>query len=151
MAAGNGRGGDITRELDELSSALMGDALDMLAEGHDVNVLLVVEDARGVVAPYEFSDDGPEQLLEGARKKVVDLASQKGDASLGLGRPVRYAIAYEGAVEDEDGSYRDALLLEFGEKGRASYSAFSFYEGKGSGECFAWSEPAAAGEETPLL
>ncbi|MGL5172322.1 MAG: hypothetical protein ACRC75_00605, partial [Olsenella sp.] len=60
----------VSSELDELSSELMGDALDMLAEGEDVNVLLVVEDAKRSVASYEFADDGPEECLEGARAKV---------------------------------------------------------------------------------
>jgi len=49
----------VSPKLDELSSALMGDAFDMLAEGKDINVLLVVEDAAGAVASYAFSDDGP--------------------------------------------------------------------------------------------
>ena len=143
--------GDISPELDDLSSSLMGDAFDMLAAGEDLNVLLVVEDEKGNVAPYEFSDDGPEALLEGARTRVRDLAARKGDPKAHLGVPVRYAIAYEGAVEDEDTVFRDAVLLEFGERGRASYSAYTFYEGNGTGDGYRWTEPAAAGEETPLL
>lgn len=65
----------VSPELDELSSTLVGDALDMLAEGEDVNVLLVVEDNLRNVASYVFSDDGAEALIEGAyqrdRKSVV--------------------------------------------------------------------------------
>ena len=143
--------GGISPELDELSSTLMGDAFDLLAEGHDLNVLLVVEDGKGSVASYEFADDGPEALLEGAHARVGELAAAGGDKKARLGSPVRYAIAYEGAVEDEDAVFRDAVLLVFGEKGRPSYSAFSFYEGKGEGDGFRWSEPAAAGEVDPLL
>lgn len=145
------RGGDISPELDELSSTLMGDAFDLLADGQDLNVLLVVEDSQGNDGSYEFSDDGTEALLEGARKRVHDLARSHGDEQVGLGDPIRYAIAYEGAVADEAGVFRDAVLLEFGERGRASYSAYSFYEGKGKGRRFRWTEPAAAGEMTPLL
>lgn len=151
QAEGDARGGDISPELDELSSTLMGDAFDLLADGQDLNVLLVVEDARGNDASYEFSDDGSEALLEGARKRVRDLARVGGDRQSGLGSPVRYALAYEGAVEDEDGVFRDAVLLEFGERGRASYSAYSFYEGRGKGERFRWSTPAPAGQMASLL
>lgn len=145
------RGGDISPELDDLSSTLMGDALDLLAEGRDINVLLVVEDAHGRDLSFEFSDDGSEALLEGARKRVHDLARAHGDRGAGFSDPVRYALVYEGAVEDERGVFRDAVLLEFGERGRASYSAYSFYSGKGTGQRFRWSEPAPAGEVAPLL
>lgn len=145
------RGGDITPELDELSSTLMGDALDLLADGQDLNVLLVVEDAQGNDASFEFSDDGSEALLEGAHKQVRDLARSKGDRKVGLGEPVRYALAFEGAVADEDSVFRDAVLLEFGERGRKSYSAYSLFEGKGTGDGFRWTEPEAAGEVASLL
>ena len=59
--------------------------------------------------------------------------------------------ARKAAVADEDGAYRDALLLEFGERGYKSYSAYSLFEGKGTGDDFAWSEPAPAGELESLL
>lgn len=145
------RGGDISPELDELSSTLMGDALDLLADGRDLNVLLVVEDADGNDASYEFSDDGSEALLEGARRQVRDLARTHGDRSAHLGDPVRYALAFEGAVADEDSVFRDAVLLEFGERGRKSYSAYSLFEDKGAGDGFRWTEPEAAGEVASLL
>lgn len=149
--ANDKQGGDISPELDELSSTLMGDAFDLLADGQDLNVLLVVEDEKGNVASYEFSHDGSAAMLEGARHRVRELARAGGDAESRLGRPVRYAIAYEGAVADESSVFRDAVLLEFGERGRSSYSAYSFFKGKGAGDGFRWTEPAPAGEETPLL
>ena len=130
----------ISNELDELSSALMGDALDALADEGEVDVLLVCELADGTVESYVFADDGPEACLDGARDKVRATA----DA-------VRYAIAYEGAVEAEDGAYEDALILEFGERGWHSFSAYSLVMGKGMGEEFAWTDPAPAGELEPLL
>lgn len=145
------RNGDISPELDEMSSTLMGDALDLLADGHDLNVLLVVEDGQGNDASYEFADDGSEALLEGAHKQVRDLARAKGDPKAGLGTPVRYALVFEGAVADEDNVFRDAVLLEFGERGRKSYSAYSLFEGKGAGDGFRWTEPEAAGEVAALL
>ena len=132
--------GHVSPELDELSSTLMGAALDMLAEGEDVGVLLALQSEEGSVSSFVLSDDGPEALLDGARDRVRHAR----DA-------LRYAIAYEGAVELEDGQYADAVLLEFGERGTPSFSAFSLYEGRGSGDAFRWTDPAPAGEEEPLL
>ena len=111
----------------------------------------VREDAAGHVASYTFADDGPEECLEGARKKVRDLARSHGDSGAKLGDPMRYALAYEGAVADERGAYQDAVLLEFGERGRTSFSAFSLVDGKGTGDNFAWTDPAPAGEVENLL
>lgn len=130
----------VSPQTDELASALMGDALDLLAAGEDFEVLLVIEDENGEVTSYEFQDDGPEACLEGAHERVTSLP-----------HAVRYAIAYEGAVEDDSGSYADALLLEFGERGYHSYSAYSLVDGKGAGDGFTWTDPAPAGEVPPLL
>ena len=69
----------------------------------------------------------------------------------GLATPVRYAIVYEGAVADDNDNYRDALMLEFGERGYRSYSAYSLFSGKGRGNGFVWADPAPAGEVEPLL
>ena len=152
MAENNERKDGVSPQLDMLSTELLGDALDLLADGQSLNVLLVVEDASGTVASYEFSDDGPEELLEGAHKRVLDLAKQKGDKEAGLEEPVRYALVYEGAIQLlKEGSYEDAVLLEFGEKGYKSFSAYSLVHGKGQGDQFVWSDPAPAGELEPLL
>ncbi|MDO5118871.1 MAG: hypothetical protein Q4D48_02200 [Coriobacteriales bacterium] len=141
----------VSEELDVLSSTLVGDALDLLADGEDVNVLLVVQDAKGAIASYEFADDGPEATLNAARDRVLDLAKAHGDVEASLADPVRYALVYEGMIADETDAYQDALMLEFGEKGWNAYSAFSLYEGKGAGEGFMWTDPAPAGEIEPLL
>ncbi len=141
----------VSRELDELSSTLVGDALDMLAEGQDVNVLLVVQDGDGQVASYEFADDDPDALLFAAYDRVKQLDKDHGDKQARIGAPIRYAMVYEGMVADEVDVYRDALMLEFGERGWNAYSAFSLYEGKGQGDDFAWTDPAPAGEVPPLL
>lgn len=151
MAENRARREGVSPETDELGSALMGDALDLLAAGESVEVLLVVQDEKGTVASYEFADDGPEACLEGARDRVRELAVCHGSANEGLVDPVRYAIVYEGAVEMEADTYADALLLEFGERGYASYSAYSLVEGKGEGDGFTWTDPAPAGEMEPLL
>lgn len=141
----------ISLELDELSSELMGDAFDILADGGELNVRLVVEDEARNVASYEFADDGPEALLDGAHRRIVALAKGAGDAGQGLGNPLRYALVYEGAIADAEGAYQDALILEFGEKNYRSFSAYSLVDGKGEGEGFTWTEPAPAGELEPLL
>lgn len=141
----------VSPQTDELSSTLLGDALDLLAEGKEVNVLLVVQDAKGHVASYEFGDDGPEACLVAARKKVKSLRSHGGEGEEDLGTPVRYALVYDGAVADDEGSFHDALLLEFGERGWQSYSAYCLYEGKGAGDGFGWGDPAPAGEVECLL
>ena len=140
MADQTDRHEGVSPRTDELASTLMGDALDLLADGEPFVVLLAVQDESGEVSSYEFQDDGPEACLEGAHARVTELPGA-----------VRYAIAYEGAIEDEDGSFADALLLEFGERGYRSYSAFSLVDGKGTGDGFTWSDPAPAGELPPLL
>ena len=151
MAKKRGGAGTVSPELDELSCELMGEALDLLAEGQDVHVLLAVGDSAGNACSFEFSDDGEEACLVGARDKVRALARSKGDASCGLEAPRYYALCYEGAVADEQGSFRDALLMEFGEKGCQAYSAYCLFEGRGAGEAFAWTDPAPAGEVESLL
>jgi len=130
----------ISAELDELSSTLMGDALDMLAEGTNMGVLAVIQDASGEVLSYEFTDDGPAALLDGARACIRK--SRHG---------IRYALTYVGAIEMDDGTFAEALILEFGERGKPSFSAYSLYEGVGTGDDFRWTDPAPAGEEEPLL
>lgn len=141
----------VSPELDELSCELMGQALDLLAEGLPVDVMLVVGDAQGNACSFTFADDGEEACLQGARDKVRALKRSKGDQHLGVGAPRYYAICYEGAVADETGQYANALLMEFGETGRQSYSAYSLFEGRGAGERFVWSDPAPAGEVDSLL
>ena len=140
MTDKNERRDGVSPETDELASELMGAAFDLLASGEPFEVLLAVQDASGAVQSYEFEDDGPEACLGGARERV---RTSEG--------AVRYAIAYEGAVEDEHGTYADAVLLEFGERGYRAYSAYSLFEGRGTGDGFTWSDPAPAGEMEPLL
>lgn len=151
MAAQHSDNQRISEALDELSCDLMGEALDRLAEGESMGVLLVVADANDQAVTFEFADDGEEACLNGARDKVRSLARSKGDASLDLGKPRYYALCYEGAVADETGQFVDALIMEFGERGRQAYSAFSFFDGRGEGEDFRWTDPAPAGEVDSLL
>ena len=130
----------VSPQTDDLASTLMGDALDLLAAGEPFAVLLAVQDASGEVSSYEFSDDGAEACLEAARAQVGRVAAAR-----------RYAIVYQGAVETADGGFADALLLEFGERGWRSYSAYSLVSGVGTGDGFTWTDPAPAGEVSSLL
>ena len=151
MAEKGTREEGVSAQTDELASTLMGDALDLMAAGEPVEVLLAVQDASGNVQSCSFSDDGEQACLDGARSRVRELARQHGDRAAALADPVRYAIVYEGAVADEDGAFHDALLLEFGERGWRAYSAYSLVTGKGDDEAFSWTDPAPAGEMEPLL
>ncbi|MGI6230956.1 MAG: hypothetical protein ACOYJL_08655 [Tractidigestivibacter sp.] len=129
----------------------MGQAFDVLAEGEELDVLLAVADEAGTVASYTFSDDGAEECLKAARDKARSLARAHGDKSAHLQDPCYYAIAYFGAIADETGAYQDAVILEFGEKGRPAFSAYSLISGRGKGNGFAWTDPAPAGEVENLL
>lgn len=136
----NSEYGYVSPELDELSVEVLSSALDLLAEGNEVGVILGIGHRNGDVEALRFTDDGPDALLEGARNQVRHARGAE-----------RYAIAYEGAIELEDGSYADAVLLEFGEKGHRSFSAYSLFEGRGEGDDFRFTDPAPAGEEEALL
>ena len=131
----------VSAATDEMASALLGCALDVLAVGEDLHVLLALGSADGTVASYEFADDGAEECLEGARKKAADA-----DASV-----VRAALAYRGAIADDSGAYQDAVILEFGERGYRSFSAYSLVDVTGDEDTFSWTDPAPAGEVPPLL
>lgn len=130
----------VSPQTDELAATLLGEALDVLAVGEiELGVVVAVQDESGEVQSFTFDGDGEEACLEGARAQVGAVPGA-----------LRYAIAYEGAVE-VDGAYADAVLLEFGERGWRAYSAFSLVDGKGSEDTFAYTDPAPAGEMEPLL
>ena len=79
----------VSAQTDELASQLLGKALDVLAVGEELDVLLAVQDEAGTVASYEFADDGPEECLEGAHRRVGELARDHGDPRAHLGEPLR--------------------------------------------------------------
>lgn len=150
MADNHGDGG-VSAQTDELGSTLMGEALDRLAAGEDFSVVATAADSQGQRMTCEFDDDSAEQCLEAAREWVRRGAKAQ-DGSKVIGKPTCYAIAYQGAVTDEDDVFRDALILEFGERGaECGYSAFSLVEGIGSGKRFRYTDPAPAGELSCLL
>lgn len=129
----------VSPQLDELTSTLVGAALDILAEEGTLGVLLVIQLCDGGVESLEFADDGADRLLQAARSRV--------QATEGA---IRYALAYEGAIE-EDATFVDALLVEFGERGCPNFSAYCLFEGRGRGDEFRWADPAPAGEIEALI
>ena len=143
--------GGVSEQCDGLGSELMGEALDKLAAGDALSVVASAVDAHGERVTCEFDDDSAEQCLEAARTWVRNGARGEDNASV-IGKPACYAIAYLGAVADEDDAFQDALILEFGERGaECGYSAFSLVEGVGSGKRFRYTDPAPAGELSCLL
>lgn len=150
MADNHGNGG-VSAQADELGSTLMGEALDRLAAGEDFSVVATAADSQGQRMTCEFDDDSAEQCLEAARTWVRNGARSEDNARV-IGKPTCYAIAYQGAVADEDDAFQDALILEFGDRGAAcGYSAYSLIDGIGSGKRFRYTDPAPAGELSCLL
>lgn len=150
MADNHGDGG-VSAQTDELGSTLMGEALDRLAAGEGFSVVATAADSQGQRMTCEFDDDSAEQCLEAARTWVRNGARGEDNARV-IGKPTCYAIAYQGAVADEDEAFRDALILEFGDRGAAcGYSAYSLIDGIGSGKRFRYTDPAPAGELSCLL
>ena len=131
----------VSEKTDELASALLGKALDVLAVGEELHVLLALGTEGGEIESLEFAEDGAEECLEGAHRKTAEAGPDV----------VRYALAYRGAIADETGAYQDAVILEFGERGYRSYSAFSLVDVTGDEETFGWTAPEPAGEVEPLL
>lgn len=148
MASDDDATSGVSPMLDRLSCDLLGFALDTLAAGGEVLAVASACDEDGRRLTCSFEDDAPEACLEGARAWVRKVASGADE----MDAATCYAIAYEGAVADDGGVYRDALLLEFGDRGRPhAFSAYVLVDGIGRGEGFSWSEPQPAGEVDPLL
>ena len=142
MSKAEGAASTVSLELDEMVCDLIGEMLDNL-------VVVCLEDASSQRVMMAFSDDGEEQCLEAARQYVTQ--SARGVEAEGLGPVQRYAIAYAGCVQTEEG-YLDALLVSFYEKTLpAGYSAYVLFEGAGSEDGFMWSDPEPAGEEPALI
>lgn len=137
----------ISDALDALVCATIDYGLDMLGEVAELAVTLAVEDGVGNQALLSFDDVDVEECLAEARATVSDAARGKKGIDGLQGKPVRYAIAYDGAVSEEEGSaYDPALIVEYGETGLSrAYSAFLVYENAGDPQEFMWTEPAAAG------
>lgn len=149
----------ISDEMEALAGELIDYGLDALGEHAELAPTLVVEGASGERVWLSLDgDEDVEECLDEAHDLIRSAARGKGSTSgrsiEGLSeRPVRYAIAYDGAIrEDEDGAYQPALIVEYGERGLASgYSAYLLYHHAGHPQKFVWTDPAAAGEVELLV
>lgn len=139
----------ISAALDDLACALLEECYTTLAEGENLWPLLAVEDTQGERELIAFSDDEPSECLIAARNY---LRMQKQDGIGNVSQAVRYALGYDGLVQDNAGNLCPAVIVEFGEEGLTSaYSAYSFYGFDDKTGEFFCSEPAPAGEEESLL
>lgn len=152
--------GNISEALDQLSCELLGEALDMLADGREILAVASVMDASDQRLTCAFEEDSPELCLSAAREWVRSGGKASGAASKAgspvVGKAQCYAIAYEGAIAAEEGaadsSYHDALILEFGERGAdTAYSAYVLVDNVGGGRAFRYTDPEPAGELPCLL
>ena len=137
----------ISPELDDLTCALIDYALGELAESGRLSVSLAAVDGQGQSTLLSFDDEDFEESIVEAQSQVR--ASVSGSKRLdGLAGPaVRYAIAYDGAI-DEGGQegYVPALIVEYGEHGLTQgYSAYLTYENPGDAQNFVCSDVAPAG------
>lgn len=140
---------EVSPELDAMVCDLLDDYLNALADGEDLGVLLVAEDANANRYQACFTEDGSEACLEGARHFIESNAL--GIQSDHVGPLDRYAIAYAGGVE-LDCEFQDAIIVSFYQRGMTmGYSAYVLYSGAGTGENFMWCDPEPAGEEPSLL
>lgn len=140
---------EVSPELDAMVCDLLDDFLNALADGEDLGVVLVAEDANANRYQACFTEDGSEECLEGARHFVESNAA--GIQSDHVGPLDRYAIAYAGGVE-LDCEFQDAIIVSFYQRGMTcGYSAYVLYANAGQGENFMWSDPEPAGEEPALF
>ncbi|WP_371734528.1 hypothetical protein [Collinsella ureilytica] len=139
----------VSLELDTMVQDMLNHMLDALAEGEWDGVILCYEDAQANRYDATFTEDGLEACLSAAERMVVHDAGST--PSQGIGKIVRYAIAYVGMVQDGD-TYQDAILVSFYERGQKSgYSAYLPIANIGEGDRFVWGDPLPAGAEDPLI
>ena len=143
----------ISPEMEALADDVIDYGLDALAEKGSFSPSLAMEDESGTRVMLSFDDEEVEECLEAARGIVARAARGKAPIKGLPGAPVRYAIAYDGAVREVDGGpYVSALLVEYGERGLSSaYSAYLRYENPGRPQEFVCTDPAAAGEAELLV
>ena len=145
----------ISESMDALACALIDYSLDLLGETGELSPTLAVEDENGERSLLSFDDEDFEECLDEVRTRLQAAAKGKQEIEGLTGKPVRYAIAYDGAVQlpdAPDDGFTAALIVEYGEKGMTqAYSAYMLYQNEGNPQEFAWTEPAAAGEEELLV
>ena len=142
----------ISHELDTLTVSLIDYSLDLLSETGALPPTLAAEDARGSRTLLSFDDEDFEECIEEIRTQLVSAAKGKRTIEGLEGRPVRYAIAYDGVIDENGDGYEPALVVEYGEEGLSSgYSLYVFYRNAGEPQEFMWTDPAAAGEGELLV
>ena len=145
----------ISEAMDTLACALIDYSLDLLGETGELSPTLAVEDETGARSLLSFDDEDFEECLDEVHDRLQAAAKGKQELEGLAGKPIRYAIAYDGAVQlpdAPDNGFTPALIIEYGEKGMSqAYSAYLLYENAGDPQEFAWTEPAAAGEGELLV
>lgn len=130
---------DISAELDGLSVALIGTALDLLESGGEVPVMLATDAEEGLLT---FEDDTPDGCYRAAREQVASLGASC----------TRYVLLYDGFVQDDeaDGGHA-ALLFEFAERGMENaWSGYVLYRRADDGSVEV-TDPYPAGAEELLF
>ncbi len=130
---------EISKELDQLSVALIGTAIDLMDSGDAVPVMLAVDCEDELMT---FEDDTPDGCYRAARAQVGELGEHC----------TRYALLYDGVVqESENDPGSPALLFEFGERGmKNAWSGYILYQRAQDGTIEV-TDPLPAGEETLLF
>lgn len=145
----------ISEAMEALAGALIDYSLDLLGETGELSPTVAVEDAEGNRSLLSFDDEDFEECLQEIHDRLVEASKGKAVLEGLVGRPVRYAIAYDGAVQLPDAlddGFEAALIVEYGEQGMSqAYSAYLLYQNEGNPQEFAWTEPAAAGEGELLV
>ena len=128
---------EISKELDQLSVALIGTAIDLMDSGDAVPVMLAVDCEDELI-----EDDTPDGCYRAARAQVGELGE----------RCTRYALLYDGVVqESENDPGSPALLFEFGERGmKNAWSGYMLYQRAQDG-AIEVTDPLPAGEEALLF
>lgn len=145
----------ISSQMDALACALIDYSLDLLGETGELVPTLAVEDEAGARALLSFDDEEIEECLFEVRDLLVAAASGERQIDGLRGRPVRYAVAYDGVIDVPDSDvegYEPALIVEYGEHGMSSaYSAYLLHRNAGDPQEFVWTDPEAAGEGELLV
>ena len=130
---------DISPELDSLSVALIGTAIDLLESGDAIPVMLATDTEDGLLT---FEDDTPDGCYRAACEHVGELGAAC----------TRYALLYDGFVqEDEADEGHAALLFEFAERGMDNaWSGYVLYRRAGDGGIEV-TDPYPAGAEELLF
>lgn len=130
---------DISQELDVLSTALLGTALDLFEFEGSIPVMLAVEPGEGLLT---FEDDTPDGCYRAACEHVAELGTAC----------TRYALLYDGFVQaDESDEGYPALLFEFAERGMEhAWSGYVLYQRADDGT-LSVTDPQPGGAEELLF